>query len=181
MGPCFISTEGFPCGRLLGWRDAASMGPCFISTEGTACLSVVAGFPSGFNGAVLHQHGRPVPNRRLHVTGGVASMGPCFISTEGNAGRFAITTRSHASMGPCFISTEGVRAWFCRHRRTASFNGAVLHQHGRLDHAPVDLAGIGLASMGPCFISTEGENRSTLQNRSTLASMGPCFISTEGL
>ena len=37
-----------------------------------------------------------------------------------------------ASMGPCFISTEDSQARFRRKHFNQGFNGAVLHQHGRL-------------------------------------------------
>ena len=57
------------------------MGPCFMSTEDDLTANGVVTSTNGFNGAVLHEHGR----RRC---GGIfdddpdASMGPCFMSTE---------------------------------------------------------------------------------------------------
>ena len=155
-----------------------------------------------FNGAVLHQHGRQALTVLDCTSEGVASMGPCFISTEGNASASKLRQIGwSASMGPCFISTEGTVGAICERgpatlqwgrassaRKTrcvgdgpdpfSGFNGAVLHQHGRLliqrlidamewlqwgrassarkALHPESQRGVELASMGPCFISTEG-------------------------
>ena len=60
MGPCFMSTEdlvAFDADRL---GRLASMGPCFMSTEDKIVREELAKFDSRFNGAVLHEHGRPL-------------------------------------------------------------------------------------------------------------------------
>ena len=156
-----------------------------------------------FNGAVLHQHGRPGRFSRRSIR--------------------AVRT----SMGPCFISTEDFRTMRRGCPALTSFNGAVLHQHGRPSAGTVQPSGRDTlqwgrassarktgpgvarpvagddASMGPCFISTEDNISVTLSRwlptlqwgrassaRKTPwtcdkaiadahASMGPCFISTE--
>ena len=107
-------------------------------------------------------------------------------------------------MGPCFMSTEDDLALPRRHQIDECFNGAVLHEHGRLitsnamrrplksfngavlhehgrPHGCMSGIYMGAASMGPCFMSTEdaGQNRSPLPAQT--ASMGPCFMSTEDI
>ena len=83
------------------------MGPCFISTEDRRGLLAVVNSRRGFNGAVLHQHGRHRLRCRATSRLWPASMGPCFISTEDlDAVRATFSRLSSASMGPCFISTE---------------------------------------------------------------------------
>ena len=157
MGPCFISTEDRCGGRgNCGQRLGASMGPCFISTEDPPVTSDDARLTDvlqwgrassarktwssrlamettlfDFNGAVLHQHGRPSRCRRSTCAVPSTSMGPCFISTEDHPQRPRVATCGHTSMGPCFISTEDRRARESPVHRDRNFNGAVLHQHGR--------------------------------------------------
>ena len=227
MGPCFISTEDQPCGMPLASRPPASMGPCFISTEDVplefhrrhCCRSASMGpcfistedgsdglvpkrLVAGFNGAVLHQHGR----RMIRLDGCFRSK--CFngavLHQHGRLRRQACpeNRRSHASMGPCFISTEDAATFGipCKvsplqwgrassARKTtggtaaatitlARFNGAVLHQHGRR-LILFQLRRDHVASMGPCFISTEDKVAFDTCYGYVLASMGPCFISTE--
>ena len=83
MGPCFISTEDRPeVEAAQAERDRASMGPCFISTEDLGPWFSTRIQLGGFNGAVLHQHGRPEVRAVAQRSNAAASMGPCFISTE---------------------------------------------------------------------------------------------------
>ena len=44
---------------LATFRLPASMGPCFISTEDLPGPKIAVYIARSFNGAVLHQHGRP--------------------------------------------------------------------------------------------------------------------------
>ena len=84
-----------------------------------------------FNGAVLHQHGRPGRFSRRSIRAVRTSMGPYFISTEDERCGHQASHQRSASMGPCFISTEDFRTMRRGCPALTSFNGAVLHQHGR--------------------------------------------------
>ena len=203
MGPCFISTEdarrrttAILKGDMLQWGRASSARktnrPLVVrhlrdplqwgrasSARKTLAARPSDTTPAGFNGAVLHQHGRRVDMRHrveaeprcfngavLHQHGRLA-----ISSTEaaiaialqwGRASSARKTPRacrdhcrpSIASMGPCFISTEDAGTWLIVAFERRRFNGAVLHQHGR--HGICGpMVFYFPASMGPCFISTE--------------------------
>ena len=72
MGPCFMSTEDINSELLLLMLNPASMGPCFMSTEDAGSAASPQMGHLGFNGAVLHEHGRP------HSVGVSRRTPPCF-------------------------------------------------------------------------------------------------------
>ena len=129
MGPCFISTEDTDQCRCHNQASTASMGPCFISTEDASCISPTF-YVSSFNGAVLHQHGRPELCEISGELGGLqwgrASSARKTRSSPQLSGRLVHGFNGavlHQHGRPPCNSPKGTR--------TQSFNGAVLHQHGR--------------------------------------------------
>ena len=67
-------------------------------------------------------------------------------------------------MGPCFMSTEDRPHRLPFPSATTGFNGAVLHEHGRLAGHHEQMAAVVVASMGPCFMSTEDYSAGRLAN-----------------
>ncbi len=128
MEPRFIK-RGDAVGVWLGVDlRLASMEPRFIKRgDPHRKIQRDEGDRSGFNGAPLHQAGRPVQVRRG-------------------------TGRVDASMEPRFIKRGDSR----RVRRTLcpsqSFNGAPLHQAGRLPRMQAVHCTLLMASMEPRFI-----------------------------